>query len=75
MHTAPKKSPLPYVALVCGVLALSVSALFVRWSNVPGTVISFFRMALASIFLFPFWLRETRHRRPLDGRWVLLAML
>ncbi|MGD0707872.1 MAG: DMT family transporter [Anaerolineaceae bacterium] len=75
MRITPPKALLPYIALVCGVLALSVSALFVRWSNVPGTVTSFFRMALASIFLFPFWLRDKRQHPPLDGRWVLLAML
>jgi len=75
MRIAPQKALLPYIALVCGVLALSVSALFVRWSDVPGTIISFFRMALASIFLFPFWLRDSRRRQPLDWRWVLAAML
>lgn len=75
MRIAPQKALLPYLALVCGVLALSVSALFVRWSDVPGTIISFFRMALASIFIFPLWLRDRRHQQPLDWRWVLAAML
>ena len=32
---------LPYAALIFGVIALGFSALFVRWANAPGPVVSF----------------------------------
>ncbi len=44
----------PYFALGSGILALSLSSLFIRWANAPGTVTSFFRMTLAAIVLTPF---------------------
>lgn len=46
---------LPYFALVIGVLALSFSALFVRWADAPGTITSFYRMSVASLILAPIW--------------------
>jgi len=44
---------LPYLALLAGILALSFSALFVRWAQAPGTVTSFYRMAIAALALAP----------------------
>ncbi|NMB89754.1 MAG: hypothetical protein GYA17_15450, partial [Chloroflexi bacterium] len=38
-----------YLALVAGIGALSFSALFVRWSQAPGTVTSFYRMVVAVV--------------------------
>ena len=51
----PSKRALPYLALVIGVMALSFSALFVRWADAPGTITSFYRMSLASLILAPVW--------------------
>jgi drug/metabolite transporter (DMT)-like permease len=50
-HT--NRPALPYMALVFGVLALSLSSLFVRWSEAAGPVTSFYRMAIASLVLLP----------------------
>lgn len=43
----------PYAALAFGVLALTLSSLFIRWADAPGPVTSFYRMAIAALVLVP----------------------
>ena len=50
-----KSKYFPYLALVIGVLALSLSAMFVRWATAPGPVTAFYRMAFAALLLAPFF--------------------
>ena len=46
-----------YAALGVGVLALSMTSIFVRWSSAPGPVTAFYRMAVAALLLtLPAWL-------------------
>lgn len=57
---------LPYLALVSGVICLSFSAIFVRWAEAPGPVVSFYRISIATLVLAPvFW----RQQRRLQRRW------
>jgi drug/metabolite transporter (DMT)-like permease len=44
----------PYAALAAGVLASSLSPLFIRWADAPGIMTSFYRMLIAWIILTPF---------------------
>lgn len=46
-----------YFALVAGLAAISLSAMFVRWAAAPGPVTTFYRMAIAALVLAPFALR------------------
>lgn len=72
------RTTLAYLALTVGVLALSLSALFVRWADAPGTVTVFYRMATAGLVLLPFFLRlPATHRQPLRKFWYfpLIAAL
>ena len=55
-----KTNLLPYIALVAGILALSFSAMFVRWANAPGPVTGLYRVFLSSLLLTPFFLRDYR---------------
>lgn len=67
----PRKT-LAYLALILGILALSLSALFVRWSGAPGTVTAFYRMVIAGLVLLPFFLRlPAADRKPLRVAWYL----
>lgn len=54
------KSWMPYFALGGGIFALSLSSLFVRWADAPGMVTSFYRMSIATLFLFPFLVHTRR---------------
>jgi drug/metabolite transporter (DMT)-like permease len=55
---SPGTKILPYIALATGILSLGFSALFVRWANVPGPVMGFYRLGLATLFLTPFALQR-----------------
>jgi drug/metabolite transporter (DMT)-like permease len=54
----------PYLALAGGIIALTLSPLFVRFADAPGIVTSFYRMLIASCVLFPFVLLH----KPRDDR-------
>ncbi len=66
---------LPYVALTFGVLALGLSAIFVKWANAPGPVSGFYRMVIAgAVIALPFGI-QARRQAPLSKRHILLAAL
>ncbi len=69
------RSPLAYLALVGGIIALSFSALFVRWAQAPGLVTSCYRMLIASVFLFPFFLRQSKPAKKSLLRWWYLPLI
>jgi len=50
----PQKNLFAYLALGIGVLALSFSAMFVRWADAPGPVTAFYRMFFSIFMLAPF---------------------
>ena len=70
-HAAPAPSPhishsKAYAVLALGVFAIGWSALFVRWSGVPGWTSAFWRMTLAQLVFVPWALasRGAGARRP-----------
>lgn len=54
----PNRNIPAYLALGIGVLALSFSAMFVRWADAPGPVTAFYRMFFSIPLLAPFVLRQ-----------------
>ena len=72
----PVQSILPYLGLGGGVLALSLSASFIRQAQAPATVTTFYRMTFAALFLLPFFIKSARTENWKSGlRWVPLALL
>ena len=56
MPFARRSNFLAYLALGCGIVSIGFSAIFVRWAGAPGTVTSFYRMAIAALVLaWPFY--------------------
>ena len=45
------KSFLSYLALGVGTLFLSLSAMYVRWADAPGTVTGFYRLFISTIYV------------------------
>jgi len=43
----------PYLALVAGILCISWSALFVRWTDMPGPASAFYRMLIPTVVMLP----------------------
>jgi len=62
-----------YVVLGVGVFAIGWSALFVRWSAVPGWTSAFWRMALAQLVFVPWALASRRADAPRPSRTAVTA--
>jgi drug/metabolite transporter (DMT)-like permease len=45
----------PYLALVGGILCISWSAIFVRWTDIPGPASAFYRMLIPATVMLPTW--------------------
>lgn len=66
---------LAYAALGAGVLALSLSAMFVRWADAPGPVTAFYRIFFSIFLLLPFFLPRTRNNPVIKTRSVMFPLL
>jgi drug/metabolite transporter (DMT)-like permease len=75
MQTSTKIFP-PYLALGIGVICLSMTSIFVRWADAPGTVTAAYRMGIAALVLTPLAIREKNGsvlKPKLGWLWLLLA--
>jgi drug/metabolite transporter (DMT)-like permease len=52
------KSFFPYLALGVGTLSLSLSAMYVRWADAPGTVTGFYRLFISTLIIVPFFIKR-----------------
>ncbi|MBI3161690.1 MAG: DMT family transporter [Chloroflexi bacterium] len=66
---------IPYIALAIGISALSLSAMFVRWADAPGTVTGFYRLLISTVFFTPLFLRQQRRLDPIEKRYLLFPFL
>jgi protein-S-isoprenylcysteine O-methyltransferase Ste14 len=54
----------PYLVILVGVIAVSFSAIFIKWSAAPSSIIGMYRLLFTVILMTPFMLgsiREIRH--------------
>src|SRR5690349_17726045 len=65
----------PYVALATGILALSLSAMFVRWADAPGPITGFYRLLISTILFIPFFIQRQRTSEPLNRRKLWFPLL
>jgi drug/metabolite transporter (DMT)-like permease len=70
-----KRSWLPYMALIIGVIALGFSALFVRWANAPGPVVALYRIGLSTLILVPFFIIRRRNSGSISKAILLFPIL
>ena len=64
-----------YAALTIGVVAIGWSAIFVRWTAMPGLASAFYRVFFATLVLWPYLLLVRKTRLRVDKRTLLLAGL
>jgi drug/metabolite transporter (DMT)-like permease len=64
-----------YIALVIGIVALSLSAMFVRWSEAPGPITGFYRLFISTIFLTPLFIRQQIKLDPIDKKYLVFPLL
>jgi drug/metabolite transporter (DMT)-like permease len=70
-----QKPVLPYLALAIGILALSFSAMFVRWADAPGPITGFYRMFFASLILAPFFINRCAKKCTVNRTNVIFPIL
>jgi drug/metabolite transporter (DMT)-like permease len=58
-----------YLALVAGILCIAWSAIFVRWTDIPGPASAFYRMLVPALVLLPTHFLE-RGRAPVSARTI-----
>jgi len=59
-HSSSSKA---YVALLIGILCIGWSAIFVRWTAIPGPASAFYRLLIPAIVLLPTWLLPGRRHK------------
>jgi len=69
------KTLLAYLALGVGILALSFSAMFVRWANAPGPVTAFYRLFFSIFLLLPFFAPRLKTNPAIRSRSIILPLL
>jgi drug/metabolite transporter (DMT)-like permease len=72
MHTQKDNALWSYLALTVGILCIGWSAVFVRWTDIPGPASAFYRMLIPVVLLAPTWFFRTNAKR-IDGRafWII----
>jgi drug/metabolite transporter (DMT)-like permease len=65
----------PYIALAIGIIALSLSAMFVRWAEAPGPITGFYRLLISTIFLTPLFIRQQKKFEPIDKKYLVFPLL
>ena len=65
----------PYIALVIGIVALSLSAMFVRWSEAPGPIVGFYRLLISSFLLTPLFIQQQKKLGPIDKKYLIFPIL
>ncbi|HEY9151295.1 MAG TPA: DMT family transporter [Anaerolineales bacterium] len=66
---------LPYIALIAGILSLSLSAMFVRWANAPGPITGFYRLFFSTLILTPFFIQRQRHEQSIPRSVLIFPIL
>ncbi|NEW06555.1 DMT family transporter [Paenibacillus sp. SYP-B3998] len=74
MNTMNKtKVPIP-VYLVIGIIAISFSAIFVKWSDAPASVIAMYRLFMTNMLMLPFLWRYAQEISQIKSKdWLRIA--
>ncbi|HEY3345682.1 MAG TPA: DMT family transporter [Anaerolineaceae bacterium] len=72
MRALSKQRLLPYLALLVGILALTISPLFAAKSTASGPVFAFYRMIAGSVILLPFFVRNQKTEQTRLWGWFLI---
>lgn len=71
----PASTTRAYVILAIGIFCISFSAIFVKWTHLPGVTSGFYRLAISTLVLAVPFLRQRADRPPLNRRALALGAL
>ncbi|HUI74810.1 MAG TPA: DMT family transporter [Candidatus Acidoferrum sp.] len=63
MPAPQSKRTLAYLALIAGIICISWSAIFVRWTDIPGPASAFYRLLIPALILLPTWFFDRTRQR------------
>ena len=72
-HSAPSKK-WPYAALILGIACIAWSAIFVRWTSIPGPASAFYRLLIPAIVLLPTWLLPQNRKKLSLRSYAIIAI-
>jgi drug/metabolite transporter (DMT)-like permease len=72
-NTSPPISPI--IPLIVGMIAISFSPIFVRYSDAPAAIQGMYRMLFTILLMLPFGSKQIRKIRFISGKdWLLLSL-
>jgi len=63
-----------YLALIAGILCIAWSAIFVRWTSIPGPASAFYRLLIPAIVLLPTWLLPVERTKLSVRSYAIIAL-
>jgi drug/metabolite transporter (DMT)-like permease len=75
MKHFPRQTILPYTALGVCILALSTSAIFIKFADAPGPVTGFYRMFIATVLLSPFAIRSLIKNKQVNRKNLFVPLI
>ncbi|KRG15736.1 DMT family transporter [Lederbergia galactosidilytica] len=74
MKQTNQTTPSIIFPLVISIIAISFAAIFVKWSSAPSTILSMYRMLMASALLVPIvWKKRAEFQKLSRKDWLLLV--
>ncbi len=64
----------PYAALIVGIACIAWSAIFVRWTSMPGPASAFYRLLIPAIVLLPTWMLPGRGQKLSRRSYAIIAI-
>src|SRR5271163_3826990 len=64
----------PYLALAAGIACIGWSAIFVRWTDMPGPASAFYRMLIPAVVLAPTWFSRRDAARVNRRAFAIIAL-
>src|SRR4029077_1079756 len=71
--TSSKRLP-AYLALLGGGVCIAWSAIFVRWTDIPGPASAFYRMLIPAIVLLPTFATDRKRERVTGRTWLIIVL-
>ena len=73
-QTAAESRVAAYLALVAGIVCIAWSAIFVRWTDIPGPASAFYRMLIPAMVLLPTFATDRKRERVTSRTWLIIGL-
>ena len=73
-QTAAESRVAAYLALVAGIVCIAWSAIFVRWTDIPGPASAFYRMLIPAVVLLPTFATDRKRERLVGRTWLIIGL-